>query len=75
MVIWFLDLNKSQWQSVYKTCYVRSEAVSTILIFTSEFSSYVPFVTISIFEVYQFDIAIGRQFIIKLPSKVIIVKY
>ena len=34
-----------------------------------------PFVTISILEIYQLDIAIGRQLIIKLPSKVIIVKY
>ena len=34
-----------------------------------------PFVTISILKVYQPDIAIGRQFVIKLPSKVIIVKY
>lgn len=26
-------------------------------------------------EIYQFDITVGRQFIIKLPSKVIIAKY
>ena len=34
-----------------------------------------PFVTTSILKVYQLDIAIGRQSIIKLSSKVIIVKY
>ena len=79
MVIGFLDLNKSQRKTIYKTGDVWAEVVVCLFVLAWKFCRDMPYIFVWLFRIIkrikinEFDAAVCRQQLIEFPSEVIIV--
>ena len=73
LVVGYLHLDKSQWQTVHKASDVGTEIVAAVLILASEFGGAMPIIVVRIVEVDDSQSTGRIDDLVKLASQIVVI--